>query len=273
MRDKPKLQVTKDYSIFEMHHLNRDLAKKPILYASMKAHGFMPSSPLQCMRNGSGKLKVVKGHHRLEFAKQLKLPVWYVVDNSNTDIYDLEGDSSVRWTIRDFLTSRANAGDQHCAKVLAFQQKHGITQGAAISLIAGESASSQNKMVDVKRGTFKAGSDLSHAEAVVDVTDHFRRCGVAFATQASFVGAVSMVLRVKDCDPEILKRRVSKRPAMVKKRTSVDGYLEELEALYNHASKSVRVPLEFMAREAGRQRQATFGGNRNVGRPRARRKS
>ena len=259
MRDKPSLRVTKDYSIFEMHPLNRDLREKPILLESMKVHGFMPSSPIQCVRNGHGTLKVIRGHNRLSYAKRLKLPVWYVIDESNTDIYNLEGDGGQHWNIRDFLVSRAKDGDQHCSRVLEFQKKHRLTQGAAVSLLGGQGAGSNNCFKSVKKGTFRIAPDLKHAIAVVNVTDHFRACGVHFATQSALVNAVSAALRVPELDAEILKHRISKSPALLQRRTNVDGYLDELEALYNYGAKAKRLALKFRAREIGRVRQQTFG--------------
>lgn len=71
MHEKPRLQCTHDYTIFESHELNRPLREKPNLMASMARAGFMPSSPIQCQRNGSAKLKVIRGHHRLDYAKRL----------------------------------------------------------------------------------------------------------------------------------------------------------------------------------------------------------
>ncbi|MCR4331556.1 MAG: hypothetical protein NUV34_02445, partial [Sulfuricaulis sp.] len=90
MREKPKLQCTHKYDLFEMHELNRPLHDDPRLLASMQKTGFMPSSPIQCVRNGNGTLKVVRGHHRLTYAKRLGLPVWFVVDDTKTDLFDLE---------------------------------------------------------------------------------------------------------------------------------------------------------------------------------------
>lgn len=259
MREKPKLQCTRDYDMFELHPINRPQDEKPLLLASMKAHGFMPSSPIQCgPRNQRGKLPVIRGHHRLHYAKRLELPVWYIIDDSNTDIYELEGDSGSSWSLRDFLVSRARGGNVDCQKVLAFQKKHGITQGAAISLMGGESADSGNKAFGVKTGTFKVADDLSHANAVVDVVEHFRSCGIAFAAQSAFVAAISKSLRIPECDPKILKHRASQAAGIVMKRGTVDAYLGELEALYNHGARN-RLALKFRAKEVGLQRKSTFG--------------
>ncbi len=270
MHDKPKLQVTRDYSIFKMNPINRELAEKPVLLASMKAHGFMPSSPIHCVPNGkAGSLIVVRGHHRLDYAKRLGLPVWYVVDNSTTDIYELEGDNSSHWSLRDFIFSRARGGDEQCLRVLKFQAEHGLNLSSAIDLMAGESAGSKNHQDKIKRGTFQVGDDLSHAASVVAVTDHFRSVGVQFATQAALLKAVSLALRVPECDPNIIKHRITQWPASLNRRSNYREYLQELEALYNYGAKAKRLPLAHLAHETARQRKATFGGNSALGRKRA----
>jgi hypothetical protein len=266
MHEKPKLQCTKNYEIFEMDPINRDLSEKPVLLASMRAHGFMPSSPIHCTRSRGGKLRVVRGHHRLHYAKRLDLHVWYVVDDSNTDIYDLEGDSNSRWSLRDFLMSRAKAGNEHCQRVLEFQRKHGLPLGVAISLMGGHSAGSDNKQAQVKNGTFKVAGDLSHANAVVDIVDHCKSAGVPVATSAAFVVALSTVVRVPEFDAKVLKHRITLNPGLIEKRSSVDAYLDVLDAAYNYMAKAKRFPLKFRAKEIGRQRQATFGGKNEAAR-------
>jgi hypothetical protein len=259
MREKTKLQVTKDYGIFEMHPMNRDLHEKPVLLASMKAHGFMASSPIQCVRNGGGKLKVIRGHHRLDYAKRLGLPVWYVIDSSNTDIYDLEGDASSRWGLKDFLDSRAKAGDKDCAAVKAFQRKHGLTIGSAIALLGG-AVDGKNHCLNVKRGTFRVNPDPAFANAVVDIVDDFREAGVAFATTSPFVSAVSMLVLLPEFKPAVLKHRLKLWPAGIQKRSTIDQYLDELDALYNYGAKSGRLALAFKAREASRNRYGSSTG-------------
>ena len=40
--DRPKLQETKDYDIFEEHEYNRPVRANRVLLESMAKHGFMP---------------------------------------------------------------------------------------------------------------------------------------------------------------------------------------------------------------------------------------
>lgn len=266
--EKPKLQFTKNLSIFEMHELNRDVTEKPALEESMRLNKFMPSSPIQCIRNGSGKLKVIRGHHRLHYARRLGIGVWYVIDSTVTDLFALEGDSSSRWTISDFLIARAKAGDENCKKVIAFQKHYGINQGAAISLMGGESAGSGNSQKRLKQGTFVVSKDLAHATLIGELVSFCRSHGAACAGETGFVKALSAVARVPEFEPDVFRSRIKKMPSLLAKQTTSKNYLEIIEEVYNYGAKGRRLPLAFRALEIGRQRRDTFGGKNRSSRER-----
>jgi len=255
----PKLECTTNYNLFEMHEFNRPLHEDHILLESMKTHGFMPSSPIQCKHNGSGTLKVIRGHHRLHYAKRLKLPVYYVIDETNCDMFDLEGATTQQWNGMDFAAARTKAGDKDCAALLDFQKKHDLTLGAAASLVGGESAGSQNKIRHVKTGTFKVG-DMKHANAVVAITDLCREVGIYFATSTAFVNALSLALRIPEFDAGLFCHRIRLYAANLRKRGRADEYLDEIEALYNYGTRTKRLPVRFRAEEISRERHDSFGG-------------
>jgi len=271
--EKPKLQFTRDLSIFEMHERNRDLTEHPVLEESMKAHGFMPSSPIHCIRNGAGKLKVIRGHHRLDYASRLGTGVWYVIDPSVTEIFELEGDSSSHWSIKDFLHARAkSAGGADYEKVIDFQERYGIAQGAAISLMAGESAGSANAQRKVKQGTFRVSRDLTHANLIGELVNFCRATGAVCAGTSGFVNALSAVARVPEFEAQVFRDRVKKMPSLLAQlRATTKSYLELIEDVYNYGAKGKRLPLAFRAAEVGRQRKETFGGKQKqaLGRSRA----
>lgn len=254
-----KLEYTEDLSIFEMHEFNRNLHENPILTQSMRENGFMPSCALHCIRNGNGKLKVVRGHHRLDTAKRLKIGVYYIVDECCSDIFFLEGGCGQNWSVTDFAFARAKSGDRHCAAVLEFQKQHGLTLGSAASLVGGEGASSANKVKLIKSGAFKVSSNNSHANDVVRITDMCRDLGVTFATAAGFVAAVSVAVRVKAFDIDAFCHKLRLYSANMRARTRWTDYLDEIEAIYNYGAKGRRLPIKFQAMENARERQATFG--------------
>lgn len=260
----PKLERTKKYDLFEFHETNRDESEKPKLLASMTKYGFMPSGAIHCTRLPNGKLKIVRGHHRFRIARRLGLEVWYIVDESNTNIFELEGDSTQAWRDRDFVSSYARQGNPDYIALKQFQEEHQLPLGAAASLVAGESASSNNQKTHVREGTFKQG-DMAHAYDVVAVTDTCRLLCLPFATKGGFVSAVSAALRVPEISMDLLVKRLKSHGMMMRNCSTRDAWLAELDSLYNYGAHSHnRVPLRFRAIEIGRERQKTFGGKRGA---------
>lgn len=256
---KFELKSTTDYEMFDLHELNRNLHGSKSLTESMRKHGFRPSSPIHVTRNGDGKLKVKRGHNRLAVAMQLKLPVWYIADDDAMSIQEWEGDSRCLWNVEDFATSYDRAGSDDYRTLLNFQKKHGLTLGAAASLVGGESAGSGNKVRRVKAGTFKAG-DMKHAKIIGDAINLCKECGVDFATSTGFVAALSVAARIPEFDIETFKARVRLYPKMMTRRGGKSEYLDEIEALYNYNAKGKRMPVAMRAHEVGLQRQRGVTG-------------
>lgn len=240
------------------------MKEKPALEQSMRVHGFMPSSPLHCTRAANGKFKVIRGHHRLEYAKRLGLGVWYVVDKTVTDIFELEGSPST-WSLKDFVEGRARAGDEDCKRVLSFQERYGIGLGVAVSLMSGESAGSSNAGGRVRRGTFRVTRNLAHAQLVGELVDFCHASGSSCARESGFVNALSSVARIPEFDPQVFKQRVSKMPSLISKQATGKSYLTIIEDVYNYGAKGKRIPLAFRAVEVARQRKLSFGGKNGRG--------
>lgn len=250
---KAKLQSTTDYSLFQMHEFNRSLHDNKVLEQSMRRHGFMPSCAIHCTRTSTGKLKVIRGHHRLHYAERLSLPVWYIVDDTYTDLFDLEGASTGTWSLKDFVEARARAGDAGAQKILEFKRETGIDLATCCSLVGGESAASGNKQRQVKQETFKIGS-MQHAYEVARVVERCKLLKVPFATSRSFVHAISMVLRCKECDINTLLHRLDQAAGIMMKRATRSDYLDELEAVYNRGTRNP-IPLAHIAKVTGKMRQ------------------
>ncbi len=255
--NKPKLESTKNYDLFEMHDTNRPIKDKPLLLESMQKNGFIPSGAIHCYRNGNGKLKIIRGHHRFHYAQRLKLAVYYIIDDTNHDIFNLEGDTTQAWSSLDFLKARAKAGNKDCDRLLGFMEKHHIPIGPATSLMVGQSANSRG-VSEVKRGTFKVG-DMGFANEVIGVIDILRDLGVSFATSAMFLSAMSLCLRIPELDIELLREKIKTHYLILRKRLSRSEYLEEIENVYNYKSQLSRLPIKFRALEIARERQKNFG--------------
>ena len=254
----PKLLQTIDYGLFKLNKLNREFHEDKILEASMQKYGFLPSNPIQVRRiPNSEKLEIIRGHHRFRYAKKLKLPIWYVIDEAEVDIYELEA-GKIQWNLKDYVFARAQAGDDDCHEVLEFVEDHKISLGAAVSLLGGESPASTNRRSTIKKGTFHIGSK-THANEVVLITDICIKEKIPFGTSYGFVAALSFALRVPKFNRDRFIHKIKLLPGLMKKRSTTTEYLEEIDKLYNHGSSKNRISVAFEAKELSKQRQRNFG--------------
>jgi hypothetical protein len=258
-----RLYKTEDYSMFDMHEHNRVIHEDPILLQSMMKNGFLPSSPAHVCQNGGDKFKVMRGHHRIHYAKRLKLPVYFIVDNSNVDIYELEGSTKVRWSGFDFLFSRARAGDEECKALLAYQKKNRLPLGSAADLFGGQTGGSMNKIRDIKRGTFQRG-DQEHGNKVLSVLGSLDAFKLEFLRSSSFIKALSHALRVPELSFDHLLHKTQTYGSFLHKRATYQDYLEEIENLYNRGLlANKRLPIKLLANAVAQKRKESFGRKDN----------
>lgn len=255
----PQLKQTKNYELFRLHPWNRDVRKINKLIKSMKKYGFRPHDAISCVKNGNdNKLVVMAGHHRLEVAKALNLPVWYILaDPDDMTIQEAE-ETRRAWDLKDYLTSFVKNGLEPYIAIDRYVNKTGIPLGLAIALLAGDSSGSGNRTLAFKRGLYKLG-DQQRANDIMTLVLFLRDSGFPFAANSFLVRALSKMLWVKEFSISRFKQKIKAHGSMFEHQANVQGYLAEIEKIYNRQSKD-RIPLVFLAEEVGRERQATFGG-------------
>ena len=251
----PKLQCTRNYELSDAHEYNRPLRDDPYLERSMRERGFMPSSPIHVIRGGDGKLKIVRGHKRFAYAKRLGLAVYYVLDDSASEPWDLEAGFGPHWSQRDYVYAHAQTGKPDYRQVLDFADEHHLAMGVAVSLLGGQSdTSATNLKTRVRTGTFIV-TDEAHAQDVGDLVECLAESGIVFARQSPFVIALSKCLRVAEFDADSFTHKMRLHGHRLSKRSTVDDYVDEIEAAYNYAAKaSLRLPLAIRVRQVMAER-------------------
>lgn len=250
---QPKLQTTKNYSRFEMYEFNRDVRKIDNLRRSMKKYGFLPAYPLHCIKDGSNKLKVKAGHHRLTVAKELGLSVAYVVcDDGGVSIHELEK-ATTPWNMKDYLVSFVRQGKPPYIKVKNYHESTGIPLGLCISLLAGHMAGTGNKTAAFKEGRYEVSTAVNHAAVVADIVLCLKAYGIEWANNSYFVQALSRVVFVSEFDWSKFKKKAKAHKYLFEKQPNLALYVEMIDQIYNRQSRQ-RIPLVFLADEAAKQR-------------------
>jgi hypothetical protein len=244
---------TTNYALFVLADRNRDLHHCKNLKKSMRDYGWLPTCPAVVRKLPNGCLEIIDGHNRFENAKELGIPVFYVIDEANIDMGVINR-SGKRWSLKDFVKSEAKNGNSNYKTAVAYSEASKIPIGLVFAMLAGQSASSQsNQSEKIASGTFEI-KDTEHLDAVIDMVEHCKSLGFK-ANHAHFVRALSRLMFVEEFSPTIFKQRCSANAASLKVCASVDQQTELIESIYNfRAVNGNRVPLAFLAKKTAKER-------------------
>jgi hypothetical protein len=269
IENKPNNLMTyiTDLSIFEEGDNNRPIKPKTLagLRITMKRDGFWPTFPLWCVRLPNHKLRVKGGNHRLIVARELGIGVFCVIYDSPKSVHEAERIGG-KWTMPDHFWSLIGQKDADCEAVLNYMNKYGIPLCCAVSLMMGENAGSSNANKAIVGGTYHVATDQSWPLRVGRMMERIVAAGVDFkGGKAQLINSLCRAMRVPEFKDSIFVERIKRAPTKLVQCANDDQYLALFENIYNHGSKGTALPLAFLAREIGKQRQASFGGNLNHG--------
>jgi len=249
-----RLMSTRNYGSFKSNHGDNrllNLDEHNALLASMKEYGFLKSFPISVVSNGSGKLIVKDGQHRLAFAEKLGLTVYYVEEKMNFDVAKVNKSTKI-WVPKDYAQKFAASGIKSYQEGLDFAEQYKLPIGIAFSLLAGYTEYT-NVRKHFKNGTFKI-KDRAWAEAVANVYTPLIALSKAIRS-TRLLEACMAVCRVPNFDSKRLLRGAELCREKLVPYSTRDAYLEMLEAVYNFRRQQL-VGLKSAAIMAMRDRAA-----------------
>lgn len=244
MSDIPKILMSSQYDKFRTAGHNRELHTTEKLEESMIENGFMPSSAIHVKKtNTPGVFEIVRGHHRFSVAKKLKIPFYYIVDESCTDMYVLETIPKTNWSQGDFVEFFANSGDGNYVFLRNFAKEHKITIGCAANLLRNKSGcfggTGTGVITDLRKGKFQpteTGTDF--ANKVMSVVDAFTVAGYKRARTSAFISALAEIVRSSYAFPDFkidwFKKQAKYHAKLKDTDANKSAYILALENLYNY---------------------------------------
>lgn len=252
-----KIQTTSNYSLFIANPKQRKFTPPHVrkIMRKIKANGFPPSMAISVFKRSDGKLGINTGHHRLAAAKELGIPVLYIVEHewSTKELVD-EGTTSKNWGCVAAVSSYAKDGNKDYIILLEYTAR-GIPQRYAASMLRGEHAASGNASQFVNDGTFRVKT-RKHIDEVLSVVDALKDRADE-ATSMTFISAISALTRVAAFSPETMIRKIEILGGRIEKAKTRDQMLDQLEEIYNYQNRN-KEPLAFKAKEALKAGQIAF---------------
>jgi hypothetical protein len=216
----------------------------------MRKNGFIPSCAIHVKQNGDGKLAIIRGHHRFETARELGLPIYYIIDNNHDDMLDLESTGHQSWTIKDFAIGRSNAGDRDYGVLL----KYCADYHAPISTVA-KLLSCNESTVDyqIRKGMFKIDPN-NRAENVLKAITAAADLRYHEARHACFIKGLHFCARVPGFCMDRFIGSMQNHPEKLLPVVTIEQCFEMIELIHNIGlSSKNRVPIAFKAKELRRK--------------------
>lgn len=226
---------TIDFSRFEDSPYNRDRSRSDDLMNSIQTYGFRDAGAIDCMHNhDNGKLRIRAGHHRLAVARELNIPIKYVISDDNMTIWELEKTSKA-WTLLDYLNSFCNAGIEDYLTLRNYCNETGISITYAISLFTNPMRKGKHSPSSFKTGNFKI-INHEHAEVVKDIINQLKIV-ISFSNHQLFVRAISCSCYVPEFDQMYFKKKIIKYYYLLEQRSNFEKYVENIAYMYNYRNQ------------------------------------
>ncbi len=254
------VEITNDYGQFTFSIKNRDVdlkkSKAKKLRQSLKEHGWIPSFPMTVYKNGNDKFTILDGQHRFSIARELGMPVKYVVVDQEFDISQINNTQDT-WKLKDYLTRWQRAGKKNYFEIEEFMEIHpNVSLSMTIDLLSGSTGSGihiknkfkEGKMDITSRSRGMAYKIANAFESIIEVDKD--------AKHNNLLKALYKCFHVDSFDSQRLIEQCEKNPAMIQPYSKTEDWLDLLQEIYNHGRHSNRIPLRFQAEEAMKQRRA-----------------
>ena len=183
--------------------------------------------------------EVIDGQHRLKVARELQLPIRYIVCAG----YGLPqvqrfNQNSKNWGGMEFINAYADLGNEHYHYLIDFMEANGLSHAVAASLL-----SEQEKMNEkIKDGMFKA-TEKRRGDVIADWINILKPMFTP-AAQRNFVRALLSLYSKEDFNFSHFIGKLRLQPTALVPCTNNEQYLSLIEGIYNYKSRN-KVNLRF----------------------------
>lgn len=235
-----QIQTTKTYSQFKVVGGNRAIHEKHLkeLMASISATNMLEVNPIIVNR----KMEVIDGQHRLEAAKRMHLPIFYIVATS-AELKEVQRLNTAvkRWELRDFAVSYAFRGNEEYQKLLNFSERFRIGMSESIMMTQKVVHKWGNAIYEFKEGNHVC-DNLDEAEKVAKSAVQIARFvepQIIKKLPDEFVRSVRTIEETKPVSTLAFIERLTKNGQKIPRQSETRDWLRAFEAAYNwHISKN-----------------------------------
>ena len=243
MQESYKIYSTMNYGMFKFIDGNRDITHAGKIKKSIDAVGL-----LVCPVLVNEKFEIIDGQGRFTACKELRLPVYYVVQPGIT-IEHVRKMNSVasNWKVRDYVHSYTEGADKRGEYIYleSLQKQFPGFSFRILSRAAGQNSGSGHCEKSIREGDF-ACTQGEYEDAVRLLTwlQNFSDCVKEISGKSDYMySALIYCYRNTDIDRDYLLKKFRQRYKSTPEVASIKGALESIEKMYNTHQDSKHEPV------------------------------
>lgn len=231
------MKSTKNYEQFKDIASNREVDERHVkkLVKAIQEKNLLPVNPILI----SKEMKVIDGQHRLEAARILDLPIYYIQgDFDRRDISKLNSNHK-NWSAMDYINFYTVEKIPEFIIFSKFAAKH--RRFKVTSLLALMSEFTIRPSHGLKRGEISV-IDQERAEHVCQIcNDLYEKYGYDFVYDGTFSIALKKAMMIEGFDLEYLLMKISDAPRAFVPCRNMKEYLQMIKDVYNYKLSKNRI--------------------------------
>lgn len=237
LKGKVMIHQTTDYEIFKIHEENRKINNFALqrLKNSILAHNLLHSKPIIVDKN----MVVFDGQHRLQAAKELKMPIYYVIDeNINDEDMILLNANQKNWNLNDFFNYYVSKGKPEYLKLNEFIIQNELNLTLALTLLY---PSVKSLAHDFRAGLFQYPQDLTYLQdtyyklvTIQEKVSNYYTGKKDFIKSHTFIKSVLGFLNYADINFESFLKKLEEQFSKFRKCSSYSDYMRMFISIYNY---------------------------------------
>lgn len=232
------IQSTNQYDLFKQLDTNRKVDRTHVakLVRAIRSKNLLHLNPIVV----DGEMNIIDGQHRLQAAKQLRVPIYYTKDSkvSQDDIASMNSNKK-NWTLTDYINFYVNKGVPDFVKFDNLRKKYPETPIALLMVICSAGGKRNGNLA--REGELDI-TNIENADTIMQQLGDYKQY-TDQAESARFIEAFIFLNNSGQYDHERMMGKVAANPTAIVPCANKKQYIQLLQTIYNKGVREQNIVL------------------------------
>jgi len=197
--------------------------------------GYKRGFPIIC----NEEFVICDGHHRVQACIDMKIDAWVLVDpEARVEDYAQITASANKWNINDFVKAAVNRGSQNAKIIEHFMEKYDLKANIIILVEYGEHVKRHDTIEMLQNDTLV----IKDIEVLKSKLQHIKDClALMIFCDYKIISAIATLMRHHSYRETVMLTKLEQKGGDMHGSSSIKGYMEQLQRVYNHGSRSRKI--------------------------------